>query len=52
MTMLSSGMPPPRGLNTMPETSAYFHAAYTIALGIYVAYALSLYVRLQRVRGK
>jgi hypothetical protein len=52
MTMLSSVMRPPRGPNTMPETSAYFHAAYTIALGIYAAYALSLYVRLQRVRGK
>jgi hypothetical protein len=52
MTMLSSGMRPPPGLNTMPETSAYFHAAYTIALGIYAAYALSLYVRRKRLRAK
>jgi hypothetical protein len=52
MTMLSSGMRPPRGLNAMPETSAYFYAAYTIALGIYAAYALSLSVRRKRVRGK
>jgi hypothetical protein len=36
----------------MPETSAYFHVAYTLALGIYVAYALSLYVRRKRVRVK
>ena len=36
----------------MPETSAYFHAAYTIALGIYAAYALSLYLRHKRVRAK
>jgi hypothetical protein len=36
----------------MPETSAYFHAAYTVALGIYLAYALSLYVRRKRVRAK
>jgi len=34
----------------MPETSAYYHVAYTIALGIYIAYAVSLYVRLKRVR--
>jgi hypothetical protein len=50
--MLWSGMQPPRELNTMPETSSYFHAAYTIALGIYAAYALSIYLRRKRVRGK
>jgi len=36
----------------MPETSGYFHVAYTVALGIYSAYALSLYVRRKRVRAK
>ena len=35
----------------MPETSAYYHVAYTIALGIYAAYALSLYVRHNKLRG-
>jgi hypothetical protein len=50
--MLSSGMRPLRGLTTMPETSAYFHAAYTIALGIYAAYALSIYLRRKRVQAK
>ena len=40
------------GANRMPETSAYFHIAYTLALGIYAAYALSLYVRRKRVRVK
>jgi hypothetical protein len=34
----------------MPDTSFYYHLAYTIALGIYVAYALSLYIRRKRVR--
>jgi hypothetical protein len=43
---------PRRGITLMPETSAYFHVAYTIALGIYAAYALSLYVRRKRVRAK
>jgi hypothetical protein len=33
----------------MPETSFYYHLAYTIALGIYAAYALSLYIRRRRV---
>ena len=37
---------------TMPETSAYYHAAYTIALGIYAAYGLSLYLRRKRLRTK
>ena len=37
----------------MPETSFYYHVAYTIALGIYTAYALSLYVRRKRLeRGR
>jgi hypothetical protein len=36
----------------MPDTSTYFHVAYTVALGIYAAYALSLYVRRKRLRGK
>ena len=34
----------------MPETSAYYHAAYAIALAIYAGYAVSLYVRRKRVR--
>ena len=38
--------------STMPETSAYYHLAYTIALGIYAAYGLSLYLRRKRVRAK
>ena len=36
----------------MPDTSAYYHIAYTIALGIYAAYALSLYLRRTRLQGK
>lgn len=36
--------------NTMPETSAYYHIAYTVALSIYAAYAVSLYVRRKRVK--
>jgi len=35
----------------MPETSSYYHVAYALALGIYAAYALSLYIRRKRVRG-
>jgi hypothetical protein len=42
----------PQQGNTMPDTSAYYHLAYTIALGIYAAYALSLYLRRKRVRVK
>jgi hypothetical protein len=38
--------------SAMPDTSAYYHLAYTIALGIYAAYALSLYLRRKRVRAK
>jgi hypothetical protein len=34
----------------MPETSLYYHLAYAISLGIYAAYALSLYLRRKRVR--
>ena len=43
-------MPPRKTPSTMPETSTYYHLAYTIALGIYAAYALSLYIRRKRVR--
>jgi hypothetical protein len=35
---------------TMPETSSYYHLAYTFALGVYAAYALSLYVRRRRLK--
>jgi hypothetical protein len=42
----------PQQGNTMPETSAYYHLAYTIALGIYAAYGLSLYLRRKRLRPK
>ena len=42
----------PQKGNTMPDTSAYYHLAYTIALGLYAAYALSLYLRRKRVRAK
>ncbi len=33
----------------MPETSAFYHIAYTVALGIYAAYGLSLYLRRKRL---
>jgi Mg2+ and Co2+ transporter CorA len=36
----------------MPETSTYYHIAYTVALGIYSAYALSLYFRRKRLRAR
>jgi hypothetical protein len=36
----------------MPDTSAYYHVAYTIALGIYAAYGLSLYIRRERLRAR
>jgi hypothetical protein len=45
-------MPRRRLQNTMPETSFYYHLAYTTALGIYAAYGLSLYIRRKRVRAK
>lgn len=35
---------------TMPDTSGYYHVAYTVALGIYALYAVSLYVRRNKVR--
>ena len=49
-----------RGLGTrpltsrprMPETSAYYHAAYAIALSIYAGYAVSLYLRRKALRKK
>lgn len=34
----------------MPDTSAYYHIAYTVALSIYAGYALSLYFRRKRVK--
>jgi hypothetical protein len=40
----------PLRLPWMPETSAYYHIAYTVALGIYTLYAVSLYVRRNKVR--
>ncbi len=43
-------MQPCRPLSPMPETSFYYHLAYTVALGIYALYGLSLYVRRKRVR--
>lgn len=43
-------MPPRQQPITMPETSSYYHLAYTIALGIYAAYALSLCIGRKRVR--
>ena len=36
----------------MPETSSYYHVAYSVALGIYAAYALSLYLRRKRLRAR
>jgi hypothetical protein len=35
---------------TMPDTSTYYHVAYTLALGIYTLYGLSLYVRRRNLR--
>lgn len=37
---------------SMPETSSYYHVAYSVALGIYAAYALSLYLRRKRLRAR
>lgn len=34
----------------MPETSTYYHIAYTVALTIYVLYGVSLWARRKRVR--
>lgn len=36
----------------MPETSTYYHVAYALALAIYAAYGLSLYLRRKRIRSK
>ena len=36
----------------MPETSSYYHVAYTVALSIYALYGISLYLRRKRLRGK
>lgn len=50
MCMPSSGMQ--LYLIPMPETSTYYHIAYTVALGIYCLYALSLYARRKRLKGR
>lgn len=34
----------------MPETSTYYHVAYTIALSIYTLYAVSIWMRRKKVR--
>lgn len=34
----------------MPDTSFYYHIAYALAFVIYGSYALSLYMRRQRLR--
>lgn len=36
----------------MPDTSFHYYLAYAAALGIYGLYALSLYMRIKRVRRK
>lgn len=36
----------------MPETSSYYHVAYAVALTIYAAYAISLYLRRKRLRAR
>lgn len=36
----------------MPDTYFHYHLAYVAALGIYVLYALSLYLRRKRLRDK
>lgn len=35
---------------SMPETSAYYHLAYGIALTIYLLYGISLWVRRKNLR--
>lgn len=47
--MPPNGTQSPTGSSSMPETSAYYHIAYTVALGIYAAYALSLYIRRKKL---
>jgi hypothetical protein len=34
----------------MPETSAFYHVAYTIALSIYALYGISIWMRRKRLR--
>jgi hypothetical protein len=34
----------------MPDTYSYYHVAYTVALGIYAVYAISLHLRRKRLR--
>ena len=34
----------------MPDTSTYYHIAYTVALSIYFLYGVSLWVRKKRLR--
>ena len=36
----------------MPNNAVYYHLAYAVATGIYVAYAILLAVRWNRVKGK
>jgi hypothetical protein len=36
----------------MPDNSGYYHLAYIAAAAIYSAYAVTLYWRWARVRGK
>ena len=45
-------MQSPMRWKRMPETSAYYHTAYALALAIYAIYGLSLYLRRKRVRTK
>ena len=35
----------------MPDTAFYYYVAYTVALGIYALYALSLHLRRKRLSG-
>jgi len=34
----------------MPDNAIYYHVAYSIALGIYLLYGISLFVRRSRLR--
>jgi hypothetical protein len=45
-------MLPSPSRRTMPETSSYYHVAYTVALSIYALYGISLYLRRKRLKGK
>lgn len=42
--LLAQAAPP------VPDTSAYFHAAYIAAAVLYGGYVLSLWIRMRRVR--